>query len=230
MSKINCTNPNHEDRQASMEAYSDGGFCFSCGWVDKSIKDSSNEKISKVPENVQETIQKIDTYPKEFIRGLHLQVDPGTSDYFILWPNRSYYKRRKYSGSSRYIGPRGVRAPLFLYPGRTEFMVIIEGELNCMSFKHSIFGTETPDYHVCSPGSATELLRHLNDYLTLATRFAIIVDMDKPGVIAGLKLKSELMKRKRKVQLIAVEKDLNEILQEEGKEGIKRWTEKNLVL
>lgn len=222
MAKVNCTNPNHDDQTASMEVYNDGGFCFACSYVDKSLADENLPQKTK--ENIKETIAYIQGLPRKEIRGLYLPYD--SSGFYILWPDNSYYKKRMFQGETRYIGPRGHRAPLYLRPGSARGnLVLIEGELNAESV-YEVF----KDYYrpgIASPGSANEFMRHIEEYLYYNAIYAIL-DKDPAGVAAGVELKNTLSKRGIRVNLIAVTRDYNAILQEEGKEGLKEQIFKDL--
>lgn len=200
--KINCTSELHDDNIASMEVYESGGFCFSCGYFDSEvIGGAPREK-----EDIDATIRYIRNLPCREIRGLQLPYDYG--GFFIEWPSNDFYKKRVFGGQSRYLGPKGHRAPLFLLSSQnTSRIYIVEGELNALSLK------QVTDGYIVSPGSANEMLRHLDTYLTLGHVFAIFVDKDKPGVINGLKLKDELVKRGKMVILEALEEDFNDKLQ-----------------
>ena len=213
--KINCTSPHHDDRTASMEIYEDAGYCFSCGWVDRSIGDIEHGK-KKDSENIEEKIKYILSLPKSKIRGLLLPSD--LLGYYIVWPDNTYYKCRTYSGQARYIGPRGHRAPLYKLGTNKDALIIVEGELNALS----LYEAKVTQATVVSPGSANEMLRHLDTYLTYSY-IAVIVDYDRPGISNGLRLKDTLLKRGKQVRLLAVTKDLNQLYEEKGKEGIKEW-------
>lgn len=224
--KIRCLNPKHIDSNPSMKVYPEIAYCFSCGYSVPSIEVLSGEdliKLKKEPENVQETIDYIRECPVRVIRGLQLPVD--NTGYFITWPSLDFYKKRLFKGPRRYIGPRGRRAPLFEITGVSkDSAIVVEGELNALSLS-----IVTQRYPILSPGSATEFLRYLPKYLTF-DKIWIIVDRDKPGVIAGLKLKAELLKRNKKVYLVACEKDINQILQDQGTKGVQAWVKENLEM
>ena len=220
MQKINCTSPSHRDQTPSMSVYNDGAWCFSCGWLDRSITDL--DAPPREIENIEEKLRYIDGLPRAEIRGLELHFD--NRGYFIVWPNGLYYKQRLTGASCRYLGPKGHRAPLMEIPGAGKFVVIVEGELNALSLSKAIKNT------IVSPGSATEMSRHLNQYLTLGKDFVIVVDRDPAGVAAGIYLKKELLKRGKRVELVAVTPDYNETLQKEGKDGVFKQFKEDLGL
>lgn len=221
--KIHCTNPNHKDADPSMSVYEDGGFCHACGYLDRSVADSDAPKREK--ENVEEKIEYIKSLPRVQVRGLTLPCD--SQGFYILWPGEDYYKQRLTGGvETRYLGPVGTRPPLLKILGDPRKAVaVVEGELNALSL---LAGGYTGT--IASPGSATNMINFLQEYLQLGYSFAIVVDRDAAGVAAGVELKRELQKRGKRVRLIAVAKDLNQLLQDEGKEGVKKWWEENLDL
>lgn len=203
-----------------MSVYSDGGFCFSCGWLDRSVSDV--DAPPREVENIEDKLRYINGLQRISIRGLELHSD--SQGYYIVWPNRLYYKQRLTGSDTRYLGPKGHRAPLLEITGVGKFVVIIEGELNALSLSKAIKNT------IVSPGSATELCRHLNEYLTKGRDFVIVVDRDPAGVAGGIELRKQLVKRGKRVELIAVTPDYNETLQKEGKDGVFAQFKKDLGL
>jgi hypothetical protein len=223
--KIRCLNPKHTDDTPSMHVYPERAFCFSCGYSVPSEEVASVEeirKLNKEPTDVKNVLQYISSLPVRKIRGLYFPYDD--RGFYVEWPCNTFYKKRLFEGNSRYIGPRGTRPPLYVHKQCPHDLVIVEGEINA----RSLYSSKATTSSIASPGSATEMLRHLDKYLTYNTIHAIIVDKDIPGVINGLKLKDELIKRGKKPILIAMEKDLNQIYEEEGDEAIKAWAKENL--
>lgn len=234
--KIRCLNPNHKDENASLHVYPEYSYCFSCGFRAKTEEVLSGKEIETLkkvyqePENIRDTILYVAGLPLATIRGLAFPRD--AEGFYIVWPNANYYKKRLYSGNIRYIGPRGHRAPLFEIPGGSnENLIVIEGELNCLTLQSVL--EAKPIFQrsprLCSPGSATEMMRHLEKYLTYSN-ITIIVDKDIPGVINGLKLKEALLKKGKRVNLLAMERDLNDLLQEKGPEAVRAWAKENLEM
>lgn len=223
--KIHCTNPDHDDRNESMQVYDDGGFCFACGYLDRSQSDTNAPVREK--EDIGAKIEYITSQPRVQIRGLTLHSD--SHGYYILWPERNFYKKRLIGGTpSRYLGPSGIRPPLFKIHGDGKAMAIVEGEINALSLAAGEFKG-----CIVSPGSASNMINFLQEYLNMSYSCAIvniIVDKDAAGVAAGIELKRELLKKGKRVQLIACEKDLNQLLQDEGKEGVRKWVEENLEM
>lgn len=230
--KILC--PNHNDKTPSLHVYPEFAFCFVCGYRCPSDKVATKEELETVkrePTDIGGMIEYINNLPRGEIRGLQLHFD--SNGYFIVWPDISFYKKRLTNGDARYVGPRGFRAPLFKIPGTSlQNLIVVEGELNALSLAEGynyINSGVTNGVTIVSPGSANEMLRHLNTYLTYDKVIAI-VDKDIPGVVNGLKLKDEFIKRNKRIQLVTCEKDINQILQEEGKEGVAKWAKENLDL
>lgn len=223
MAKIHC--PKHKDDNPSMHIYKTHGFCFTCkALIPIDRLDVDREQlIKKEPENVTETYRYIRSCEIRNIRGLQLHAD--NEGYYIVWPGMAFYKKRFFRGDIRYLGPRGTRAPLLTYKTRdSSTLVLVEGELNLYSLSAAY---SDPKGVLASPGSANELMRHLSIYLTYKTIY-IIVDKDAAGVIAGIRLKMSLLKNKKEVYLIALERDFNDILQSDGVEGVKKWCEKEI--
>lgn len=218
--RINCTSPAHTDDVPSMAIYEDGGFCHACGYLDRSIANTDAPKREQ--ENIGDKLEYIRSLPRKEIRGLQLPYD--SSGYFIVWPDNSYYKKRLWDGPSRYMGPAGHKPSLLRFSGLGSSLVIVEGELNAMSLRFNYKS------NIVSPGSATNIMNYLQDYLLYGPNIAIVVDRDPIGVVMGLELKRELQKRGKRVSLIAVKQDLNDVLQHEGIEGIKKWQKENLEM
>jgi 5S rRNA maturation endonuclease (ribonuclease M5) len=220
--KVLC--PNHEDTNPSMYVYPERAYCFVCNFScpsEEVLNGEEIQKLKKEPEDIQETIRYIKTLRKVYHRKLEFYSNG--QGYYIIWPNGSYYKFRRYTGDTRYYGPVGHKTPLFVLKDEGyKTLFIVEGEINALSFKQAYVQDE---WTVCSPGSATELPRHLEFYLRFNDIY-VIVDKDPAGVVWGLKLKNELLSRGKKVQLVALEKDLNDIWQETGKEGIEETLRK----
>lgn len=222
MSKVLCTNPNHYDTIPSMQIYHDGGFCFVCGYTDKSLVDADT---GKQKENIQESIDRICSLPVINYRGLHLHAD--LQGAYILWPDCTYYKKRMFSDDGpRYIGPKGVVPPLLILKGRTDIScIIIEGEINALSLKKSC-----PSLYIISPGSASNFPSQATNLLTIFRTFVIIVDKDPAGVSAGIELKNKLILKGARAEVIATAPDYNEIFQKEGPQAVSNKFREDLGL
>lgn len=223
--KILC--PNHKDTNPSMHLYEERGYCFVCGYtcpVEEVASPTQMGQIKKEKTDVDEMLQYISELPVREHRGL--QFPTNSTGFYVVYPNAKFYKKRLFEGRSRYIGPRGHKVPLYVHEGKSDDVVIVEGEINA----RTLFEARVTIATIASPGSSTEMLTHLDKLLTHCGIFAIVVDRDVPGVAWGLKLKSELLKRGRRVILAALEKDYNQILQEEGFEKVKEVYRKEVGL
>lgn len=223
--RINC--PYHDDKTPSMYCYEEFAHCFVCEAhvpVEEVLDGKEIQRIKKEPENIQEKISYIKNLPRINIRGCSFPSDE--LGYYITWPDNNYYKCRTHGKSTRYIGPNGHRAPIFNLGPNSASLVMVEGEINALSLEK---GYSVRKFNIASPGSANEIMRHLPFYLTF-DRISIIVDRDNAGVANGDALRRELIKHKKRVQLIACEKDINDILQTEGEEGVRKWAKENLDL
>lgn len=219
--KILC--PAHPDSTPSMEVYPDGGFCFSCGAYIPigELPNGETYKIEKKePENIQETINRVEQLPKINQRALLLHSN--AHGYYIVWPNKEFYKFRKTTENTvRYMGPRGRRPPLFWIKSKQtgNTIVVVEGELNAISLLEAY---PDPSFDIASPGSANELSRHEGIYRTFKT-VIIVVDNDPTGIANGFVTKELLLKAGIDVTLIPIPKDFNDILQDQGPEGLRLY-------
>lgn len=182
-----------------------------------SSESMSTKGARREPEDVSKTLEYIKSLPIQTHRGLELPGD--STGVYIVYPGEKYYRKRFYTAeSNKYTGPKGIKPPLFLYPGNSQVLVLVEGELNCMSLKVSI-----PDcpWTIASPGSASNFSTALEFCLQFPT-VVCIIDRDPAGVAAGLSLKRKLTRCNTQVHLIALEKDLNDTIQDEGPEGVRQ--------
>ncbi len=223
--KIRCINPNHEDSTPSMHCYEETAHCFVCNFtvpIEEVLNSEEIKKINKAPkekEDIQKTIQFILGLPKKEIRGLQLHYDG--PDYFILWPDNSFYKRRIRDSVSRYLGPRGHQPPLFKLEaedGSKQILVIVEGEANVLSLDLCIGHGSVS---LVSPGSANNFCTFISFYCTFET-IIIIVDYDEPGVKNGIRLKEQLQQAGKRVRLITLRRDFNDTLQLGGVEAVRQ--------
>lgn len=216
--KILC--PNHKDSTPSLHLYDERAWCFVCNYscpIEEVATAEQRIKIRKEPTDVRASIEFIKTLPVRKIRGLQFPVND--TGFYIVWPNLSFYKKRLTGERTRYLGPRGIRPPIFSYTGSNkEILVLVEGEINCMSLREAFPSTKIT---VASPGSASQFNQFVPFYLTYKTIYCI-VDKDAAGVANGVVLKRELMKSQKRVELVALEMDFNDVLVESGTDGIKQ--------
>lgn len=221
--------PAHQDSTPSLEVYPDGAYCFVCGYscsLDQINVDPA--KVYREPTDVPAEIARIQGLPRTEIRGLQLPYDD--TGYYIVWPDNSFYKKRWFRGDTRYTGPRGVRPPMFLYPGEhKKQVVVVEGEINAMSLKLAYPNTKTC---IVSPGSITNTVKpELHNYCLEFDSTYAIVDYDAAGVVYGKEFKYQLLQKGKRVDLIPLKQDFNDILITRGILGIKEIIEKeNLAL
>lgn len=215
MKRILC--PHHNESTPSLVIYPNGNeVCYGCGYkkiVNGEIKEKKQEDIDK-------SIEYIESLPKELIRGLYLPFDG--KYYYIKWTNGKYYKKRSTEDSSqKYRSPVGITKPLYIPVNKFEknTIVIVEGELNALSLATS---TGISPYTIVSPGSAGDLCR--DSYIHYYREFnnaCIIVDKDPAGARFGLDLKNKLKSLGMRVTLYLMEEDFNDLLVQHGKEKVK---------
>jgi hypothetical protein len=226
--KIHC--PFHDDKTASMAIYADGwGHCFGCGKHVK-MEDGVQDVPQEEPEDIRASLDVITTCGTKAIRGLTLPSDD--EFYYVVWPDKDYYKKRKHGTDKdkfKYLCPVGHRKPLYVHrPKATRGLLLIEGELNCLT---AALQPGFEDFCFASPGPTTDFMR--KEYLRFYEKFdrvCIIVDKDPAGIDAGIKLKAYLRARKKKVTLLALEEDLNEVYVSKGKKALLSILEKAVAV
>lgn len=211
----------HKDRSPSMRLYADGAYCFVCGKqaTPEELGIGSEELPPEVePEDLEETLRYIDSLPVGDIRGLKLPFD--AYGYFILWPERDFYKKRLYDDSKgRYRCPRGHKQPPLWAGCGSDILCIVEGEINALSIAKAC-----PHYDVMSPGgvgnfSAKAARLYLKNTVLYST-ILLIADRDAPGAQAVIELMGALQGHKAKVIPKLMSVDANDILQ--GDNGCER--------
>lgn len=218
--------PFHNDTRPSMRLYGKFSHCFSCGAhvLTEELDLPEHAKIipKKEPTNITGMIRYIETLPKKDIRGFKLHTDD--LGYYIIWPEKNYYKRRNFSGNARYTAPSGVKPPLFVYGGSSKHLVIVEGELNCMSAYKATWG----DYKLVSPGPASDMMRHIKVY-SYYHKITIITDYDAAGIVFGCQLKEHLLKMNKHAKLVTIRQDYSQILQDRGEEAVREQFERDML-
>ncbi len=212
---VNC--PLHDDRVASMKIYGDIAWCFVCHMSipTTELNIIESPRLKQEPTNVPERIKHIKALPKKYIRGFDLHCEEDGS-FYIVWPGENYYKKRTNNPKTRYIGPAGVKAPLLAFPGRSNHLIVVEGELNAMSLYEAIYG----DYTVVSPGSAGEFMRHIALYKAY-NKVTLILDNDAAGLVHGYQVKEVLLKSRVNTTIVLMNKDFNQILQDGGEDAVR---------
>jgi hypothetical protein len=227
----------HREETPSCILYPDGYYkCFSCGAYGriKDLRDVDYEEIESKPryvEDVQASIARIKALPKRWIRGLDLHAD--SDSFYCLWPDESYYKRRLLGSTShgdKYRCPTGVPKPLFvLRPERPSSVgIVVEGELNALSIWEA-----RKDLLVVCPGGAGDFyssnaIKHLHNALK-CTILLVYCDRDKAGALAAIKFKALMQRHVQDVRVHLVEKDFNDVLQEQGPEAIRERIDLDLL-
>jgi 5S rRNA maturation endonuclease (ribonuclease M5) len=220
--------PRHEEKTPSCVIYDTHAYCFGrcmtkipLEEVGLSPTDYETQNQPE-PENIEATMRYIDTLDKVDIRGFSLPTDG--EGYYLVWPDRSYYKYRRFEGEPKYIGPRGHKPPLLVaHDGVYSYncAIVVEGEFNAMSVQSAI-----REQIVFSPGSASNfygrgaeaLLTHLTAY----RKIFIIADQDAAGAKAAIELKSSLLARGHPYVYISLwPKDANDIMVQDGKEALQ---------
>lgn len=219
--KVLC--PAHKDTNPSLHLYEEWAHCYTCGYHVRIEEIATPEQIlsmQKEPTDIGAELEYISSLPLKEIRGLALPADD--RGYYIVWPDGHFYKKRMFNDTPRYVAPRGHPLPLFVYSVHPRNLVIVEGELNAMSLHEAC----VTDATIASPGGVAvprknRQLKYLDKFLTF-DQIIVIVDKDVAGVCWGVKVKEELLKRGKRVQLIALEKDFNQQLQDGGIEEIRK--------
>lgn len=217
---ITC--PHHDDKTASLAKYEDGSaYCFSCSlYYPPSTFDVDRSTLSPVPtEDIGARIRHIKELPTQEHRGLTFHYD--STGYYILWPDDSYYKCRKWvPDPSKYKNPRGISQPGFYLTGRNAILFIVEGEINALSLKKVY-----PRCAVLSPGSAgnfkEKLLKNYLAEIKKYNKVIIIVDYDKAGLTALKEIKGVLNKNLIYPKIYMNSMDINEMLTKYGETKIK---------
>lgn len=221
--KILC--PYHQDNTPSLHIYGEWAHCYVCQahclTSELNLPEYLAPTIRPEPTNVKERLKYIQGLPTKMIRGLQLPYD--NSGYYVVYPVSEYYKRRNWEGKTRYIGPSGVKAPLYVCPGTASHLIICEGELNALSLYQALWG----DYKIVSPGSASEMMRHIKSYL-LYNKITIIADWDAAGAVHAGALRDHLLKARKTCRLILMTDDFNSILEKHGEEEVRARFEREI--
>jgi hypothetical protein len=224
--KVLC--PYHADTNPSMTLYDDGyGFCWVC-WKQYRMSGPTEARIKtqKPPEDLDASLDKVSLLPKKMIRGLELPYND--YGYFIIWPDKSYYKVRKYKDDgSKYYGASGHKPPIFdLREGSTSTrtLLVVEGEINALSAKKSM-----PWLPVISPGSAGHFKVHEDKILEICKLYDDVViwaDEDDAGYECILQLGGSLQFMGKIVDFILSNSDANEILITQGVDKLRSFIRK----
>lgn len=227
--KITCINPNHADSTPSMEIYSEGLYCFSCGFYRPHNGSLDGVKLPKVapvePEDLEPALRRIGGLKSDVIRGLLLPADE--RGYYIVWPGGTFYKYRLFKGEPRFLAPRGHKQPLLHLrnDNKDAALVIIEGELNalCIDQLNDLYGAGA---QVLSPGSASSFISSEAQILEIAktySRVLIWTDLDPAGIKALWHIYPKLVRLGIEVLEHTSTEDANDILVKRGPGGLRQY-------
>jgi hypothetical protein len=208
--------------------YPNGYKCFGCG-ARGPLSDlglAGEAEIERPPpEDLAAAFDYIASLPVREVRGLLLPCDERS--YYIVWPDRDYYKRRFFtSHGSKYIGATGHKKPWFWARGGGSTVVVIEGELNCLSV------AEATPYACVSPGgagdfSSAQAKKNLPSIIQYDT-ILVVADADAAGAKAVIDLYGEIAGRGKTAKTLLMPTDANEVLQQRGKEELRQEIERGL--
>lgn len=228
--------PKHQERTPSAVVYGEQYFCFGCsarGPVTE-LGVTPDAEDARYVEDIKETYLYIDQLPRLSIRGLSLPSDGG--GYFVPWPDRSYYKYRRFDAEGaggKYRSPSGVK-PTLLKARMAEgsILVIMEGEINALSTALALESVHSP-ISVVSPGGAGNFKGRLSEECVKAASLFdtvyIVCDSDSAGASAAIQLKISLVAAGKHRTFIELwQNDANEVLVSHGLKGLVQKTH-NLV-
>jgi hypothetical protein len=218
----------HDDRRPSMYLFPNGGFCFVCGKSATLAELGNPEPPTEeelLPEDLARSFAYIDSLALRQWRGLTLPLDDDSA--YLVWPDRTYYKRRLlHNEKVRYLSPLGHRKPWFWARREGDTLIVIEGELNCLSV------AEATPYACVSPGgagdfSSTQAKKNLPSIIQYDT-ILVVADADAAGAKAVIDLYGELAGRGKTAKTLLMPTDANEVLQQRGKEELRQEIERGL--
>jgi 5S rRNA maturation endonuclease (ribonuclease M5) len=144
------------------------------------------------------------------IRGLEFPEDE--HGYYVVWPGRTYYKKRLNGGKARYIGAAGhPKPPFWARKQGSKTLIIVEGEINAMSIAKAY-----EECDVMSPGGAGDFTaKRAKSYLQSIRYYEILIviaDADKAGALACIELMGALSGSGQKIKHHLMQPDANEVL------------------
>lgn len=221
--KTVCPSGEHGHNTPSCGVYSDGsGYCFSCNQYFSGVGEPV-KVVEKPKENLEEKLVYIDSLKKIQHRGLQFPSDD--RGYYVVWPDRKYYKLRAWAAEDlggKYLGPSGHQKPIFSCTSskKSKIAIIVEGEINALSII-----TVIPGINVYSPGGVTSFYdRTMTNNLSVFSGYAsiyLIADRDVVGLVAVLKLKELLKPYCSDIVTKLMDEDANHVLCEYGQEALK---------
>lgn len=216
----------HEDRTPSMYLYPNGGYCFSCGknaTLEEIGREAPYAPEEREPEDLTPAIAYIESLPLRPWRGLEVPMDEDSA--YILWPDRSFYKRRLlFNEKVRYLGPAGHKAPWLWARCEGGACIVVEGEVNALSV-----ALACPNLAVVSPtGSGGFTKKNAQNSLTKVCSFdkvLIVADADAAGAKAIIELYGELAGRVPVIRTLLMPIDSNDVLTQHGKDELRKIIE-----
>lgn len=189
--------PKHKEATPSCVVYGDGYFCFGCGArgpvTEIGLEPGERLEYTYV-EDIAASIAYIEGLPRKLIRGFMLPYND--KGYFLVYPDRSYYKLRLCGGAdlkSKYRGPAGHKKPKFVAhtTGKYDQITLVEGEFNALSL-----AALEPEGDVVSPGAAGDFFsksraQDLQEYAKYA-KIDLVVDDDGAGLQAAIECSAAL--------------------------------------
>lgn len=228
VTKINCPSPEHQDSTPSCGVYDDGSaYCFGCSTYFAKVEGFSPSKQVREVENIEERIKYIENLPTVTFRGLEFPHDD--RGYYILWPDRNYYKLRLWTSSDsdlRYVSPIGHSAPMFLLKQkeRARTITLVEGEINALSLSLA-YPTSTI---VGLPGANTFFDRAMNarsDYFRHYSKIVVFVDEDPAGFTGAMRFKDLVKPLVPDISIGMLSTDFNDLLMKGGINAIQKQVE-----
>lgn len=217
----------HKEDTASLAIFETYYKCFGCMKTgplsDLEAEDLpkitlSNKKV-RYTEDIHKELSRIRSLPLKKVRGLDLHCDD--TYYYILWHDADYYKKRHITDKkSKYRCPSGYQKPLFVTPGSYPDLLIVEGEINALTVY-----LMRPDLKIISPGGCNDFLRYKYYYLEYRNIF-LAHDADQAGTLGALKFRDEMKALGKRVHLVPLSKDYNDILTMDGEIALRREIEK----
>lgn len=225
--------PKHIESTPSCVLYDDHFKCFGCGAYGtlESLGLGSNTRTyvdTVPPEDVKESLEYVNSLPKEPIRGLELHTDE--RNYYIVWPDGAYYKSRSKSSednSKKYYCPKGVPKPPFFIRSGKQFswykkaLMVVEGEINALSIAQCCSFID-----ILSPGGSgdftSEKTKKALPFFQQYNKILLIADADKAGAEAVMGLAGFLRSNGIKTYAKLMDKDANDLLTGEGREALEK--------
>lgn len=215
------------ERTPSFALYETRYYCFGCRASGPVADLGAEYRGSKTtqPEDIVASLRRISDLPKQQVRGFQLPADE--MYWYLVWPSGRYYVRRRHEtkpGQQKYLSPKGHARPTYIpRKAETGTLWFVEGELNALSLAQVVSDT------VASPGSAGAFAKKNWTLFRRFSRVIVVADDDAAGADAAYLLAERLVKDMKKEVIIQLwAKDANQILVEEGTDGLQQEVERRL--